>query len=245
MTNRLLDRQAILIEYLTSTAVLFGEEANAPDPALRGIDRGLLRLEARFCCNRRIKKIVATFPRSFEILGADQSLILRKFIEGNPQTASGTLANARQFYQFVSAHWRREPPKLPYLPDVTACEFAIVIVGNISEDIEKSFKICRTDGPKPAIRRHRTVLPLRCAYDIRSVVEVGLGEIVPTKRDTLLIVTSPSEFGNARIIEVPPIVFDLLIRLDDWVDPMRLGAMDDLGCLISSLEAQRLIEVWA
>ena len=73
---------------------------------------GLLRLEARFCCNKRLKKIIAAFPRTFDILAVDQRLILREFAEANPQTDVSSLENARQFYEFLLARWRREPPNL-------------------------------------------------------------------------------------------------------------------------------------
>src|ERR1700730_17058185 len=229
MANRLLDRQVSLLEYLSSAAAIFGDQANAPvDPALQGIDRGLLRLEARFACNERIEKIIAVFPRTFEILGADQRLILREFVRASRPTNMNSLANAREFYEFLFARWRREPPNLAYLPDVAACELAMAEVRNMVEDYEKPPKKAKSDGPKRGIRRHRSVVPLRCAHDIRSIFEVGLGEVVPPKRDTPLVVTLPAGFRDVRLFEVAPIVFDLLALLDDWADPRTLGAIGDL-----------------
>jgi hypothetical protein len=246
MANRLLDRQVSLVEYLASVAVLFGHDVNVPaDPALQGIDRGLLRLEARFCCNKRIEKIIADFPRTFEIFAADQRLILREFVEVSRPTNMRSLANAREFYGFLLALWGNEPPNLAYLPDVAACELAMVEVRNTVEDDEKPQKKDKCDGPKPGIRRRRGVVPLRCAHDIRSILEVGLGELVPPKRDTSLVVTLPVGFRDVRIVEVAPVVFDLLVRLDDWADPRTLGAIDDLENLVSRLAAHELIEVRA
>src|SRR5215468_4178952 len=93
MANRLLDRQVSLVDHLTSNATLFGDELNEPgDPSLQGIDQGVLRLEARHCCNKRIEKIVAIFPRTLEILGADQRLILREFVAAHRQTDISSLA---------------------------------------------------------------------------------------------------------------------------------------------------------
>ena len=46
----------------------------------------MLRLQARFICNKRLEKIIAVFPRTFEILGADQRLILREFVEVSQPT---------------------------------------------------------------------------------------------------------------------------------------------------------------
>jgi hypothetical protein len=244
MINRLLDRQVSLVEYLTSVAAIFDNEVNVPaDPALQKIDQGLLRLQARFCCNKRIKKIIAAFPRTFEVLGADQGSILRAFVEADRQTDISSLASAHQFYEFLFARWQRELPKLPYLLDVAACEFSMVKVCNMAEHSEKSLKTDQSGGPKPGIRRYRSVVPLRCAHDIRSIFEVGLGEVVPPKRDTLLVVTLPAGSCDARILEVAPVVFDLLVRLDDWVDPITLGAIDDLENLVSRLAAQEFIEM--
>jgi hypothetical protein len=246
MADRLLNRQASLLEYLSSAAALFGDEVNVPaDPALQGIDPGLLRLEARSCCNKRIEKVIAVFPRTFEIFGADQRLILREFVEANRPTDIGSLASARQFYEFSLTRWRREPPNPAYLPDVAACELAMVEVCHVVEDFEKSPKKGQSDGPKPGIRRRRTVVPLRCAHDIRSIFETGLGEVVPPKRDTLLVVTLPANYRDVRIFEVAPVVFDLLVRLDDWTDPRTLGAIEHLEVSVSRLAAQDLILVRA
>ena len=99
MTNSLLDRQTSLLEYLSSTAVIFGDQADAPvDAALQGIDRGVLRLLARFACNKRIERIIAVFPRTFEIVGAEQRSILREFVEISRLTNKSTLANVREFH---------------------------------------------------------------------------------------------------------------------------------------------------
>jgi hypothetical protein len=70
MAKRLLDRQASLLEYLTSRAAIFGDKDDAcPARGLHGIDRSLLRLEARLSHEKRMEKIVAVFRRTFGILG--------------------------------------------------------------------------------------------------------------------------------------------------------------------------------
>lgn len=243
MTNRLLDRQVSLLDYLSSAAAVFGDQPDAPvDPALQGIDRGLLRLEARFACNKRIEKIIAVFPRTLEIFGADQKLILREFAEVSRPTNIRSFANAREFYEFLLARWQCEPPKPAYLPDVAACELAMVEVRNVVEDHEKPPKQGHSYGPKPGIRRRRSVVALRCAHDIRSIFEPGLGEAVAPHRDTPLVVTLSAGIHDVRIFEVAPAVFDLLARLDDWTDPRTLGAIDDLENRIGHLAANELIE---
>jgi hypothetical protein len=245
MADRLLDRQVTLIDYLTSAPVLFGDDNDVPaKPALNGIDLGLLRLEARFCCNRRLKKIVAAFPRTFQILGADQSFMLRAFAETNRQTDVSGLANARQFYEFALAYWQHEAPGEPYLIDVAACEFSMIKV-RMDEGLDKSPKADQREGPKATVRRSRAVVPLRCTHDIRPIFEPGSGEVVPPRRQTLLIVALPTGACKAVILEVAPVVFELLFLLDAWVDPTTLGDIDDVDNLIRRMAAEELIEVRA
>ncbi|HXL49824.1 MAG TPA: hypothetical protein VN975_13640 [Xanthobacteraceae bacterium] len=244
MASRLLDRQARLLDHLSSAATLFGEEAGAPvDPTLQGIDRGLLRLEARFACNRRLGKIAAAFPRTFEILGADQKLILREFVEVSRPTAASTLANARQFCEFLSARWRHEPPKPAYLPDVAACELAMLEVRNMVQDHEQPPNKGGSYGRKGNIRRRRGVIALRCAYDIRSIFARTSGEVMPPKRDVAFAVTLPCDSSEVRILELAPAACDLLARLDDWVDPRTLDAIGEQENLVSYLAVHALIEV--
>src|SRR5262245_47901634 len=73
MPASLLQRQIDLLEYLTSADAIFGESADAPSvPHLQGFDLAPLRLEARFSHEKRMEKIIAAFPRMFDLLGADK-----------------------------------------------------------------------------------------------------------------------------------------------------------------------------
>jgi hypothetical protein len=243
MPNRLLDRQVRLLEYLRSTAAIFGDQADMPaDPALQGIDRRLLRLEARSSCNRRIEKVLAVFPRTFDIFGSDRKPILREFVEVSQPTTMNSLANARQFSEFLLARWQLKPPTPAYLPDVAACELAMAEVCNKADEMSPTTGNSR-DGAKRSIRRRRSVVPRRCDYDIRSIFEAGLGGLDPPKRETPLVVTLPAGFCDAKIFEVSPVVFDLITLLDDWVDPTTLATINDLENLLSHLSAHELIEV--
>ena len=68
MPKRLLDRQVSLLEYLTNGGAIFGETADAAlDQGLQGIDRGCSHIEARFSHEKRMEKIAAVFPRTFEL----------------------------------------------------------------------------------------------------------------------------------------------------------------------------------
>jgi hypothetical protein len=240
MDNRLLDRQASLLEYLSSTTNMFGDHADTPvDPALHGIDPGVLRLQARFICNKRLEKIIAVFTRTFDILGADQRSILREFVEVSPPTNKSTLANAREFHEFLSARWRLKASNPAYLVDVAACELAMVEVLNAVEDHE------RPAGLKRGIRRHRTIVPLRCAYDIRSSFDSRSSEVPPPKRDTSLVVTLAAGFRDIRLVGVAPVVVDALMLLDDWTDPRMLDNLGDVENLVRHLAAHGFIEVQA
>jgi hypothetical protein len=244
MTNRLLDLQVRLLEQLASPATIFGEEAIEPaGSVLQGIDHALLRLEARFCCNKRIEKIIAALPRTFEIFGDAQRRILREFIAANPQTDVSSLVNARQFYAFLLASWECAPPEPAYLPDVAACELAMVETRNFVEDRAAQLKKSRSNGPKRDIRRRGGVVLLRCAHDIRSIVEEGVGNVAPARRETLLVTVLPAEPHDVRILEVTRVVFDLLARLDHWTDPITLSGAGDMEKLIGHLSEHEFIEV--
>ena len=79
MAGQLLDRQARLLEYLTSGAAIFRDKRDVPlDPSLHGIDRGMLDLEARFSHEKRMEKIAAVFPATFEIAGRGQRTIIAR-----------------------------------------------------------------------------------------------------------------------------------------------------------------------
>ena len=110
MTKRLLDRQVSLIHYLTSSGAIFGDAERRPaDPVLRGIDKNLLGMEARFSFEKRIEKIDAVLPRTFDLLGAQRELLIREFVESYPPADIGRLENARQFCDFIRKRDRREP----------------------------------------------------------------------------------------------------------------------------------------
>ena len=122
MTKRLMDRQISLLDYLTSGAAIFGDKRRAAlDPALQGLDVGLLRLEARFSYEKRMEKNVGVFPNTFEFLGHDQTAIVREFVRTCPPADIGHLSNARQFHDFLSARWRCRRARPAYLPDVAIC----------------------------------------------------------------------------------------------------------------------------
>jgi hypothetical protein len=244
MANRLLDRQVSLLAYLTSGGAIFGDGGDPSlDRSLHGMDRGMLRLEARFSYRKRMEKIVAAFPKTFELLGNDQDRIVREFVETFPPVDISRLVNARQFHEFLSAHWQRERPEPPYLRDVAACELACA---QVRIDVEER-GLAPTSGKNNA-RRHRIrrcpgVVLLRCGHDIRPIFEDGTEECTPDERDTPIVVAMPPGAKQPRVFELLPVIFDLLAALGDWTDPAELGATTELKEVIHELAEHGLLEV--
>src|SRR5436190_12033867 len=168
MPKRLLERQVSLLDYLTGGAAIFDKRDTPLDPALQDIDPALLRLEARFSHEKRMEKIAAVFPRTFELLGAGREQLIREFVEAYPPVDISRLKNARAFHAFLFRRWHDEPPTPPYLPDVAACELACARVHGAQESVPQTDSGAPTAG---CIRRHPNVLLLRTGYDVRPMFE--------------------------------------------------------------------------
>jgi hypothetical protein len=112
MSNRLLQRQIRLLEYLTSVDAIF-EDRGIPPAAngLEGLDPGRLALEARFSFEKRLEKISAVFPRTFAVRSSDWAPILEKFVEEHPPSDICKLA-CRQVEQEL-AHGFASIPARP------------------------------------------------------------------------------------------------------------------------------------
>jgi hypothetical protein len=232
MANRLLDRQASLLGYLTSGDAIFGGPFDAPvDPALRGIDLGMLRLEARFSHEKRMKKIAAVFPRTFEILNDDLDAVVREFARACPPTEISRIVNARQFHDFMFSRWERVAPCPPHLPDVATFELACAHARAAADQVEQGTGVI--GGAPGRIRRHPGVVLVRCDYDIRSIFEGGPREAAPENRVTLLAIVMPAGADQPRVSQLTPTVFELLDALDAWIDPTVLG--------VSSAEVEELV----
>jgi len=240
---RLLDRQVRLLDYLTSSDAIFGDEEDAaPDSALKGMDPRLLRLEARFSYEKRMEKIIAVFPKTCRLLGAERAAMVRAFVKAYPPTDITRIKNARQFYDFLRSWWQRQPPDLPYLEDVAACELAIARA-HVSFEAPHDKPLNGTEPPRDGIRRHPDVVLLRCAYNIRPVVEGDdVEDIAVTKRDTPLAIAIPPAEQHPKVFELSPPVFDVLAALDDWTNRSELGATSEVDEFISELAQYGLIE---
>jgi hypothetical protein len=235
MAKRLLDRQVRLLEYLTSGDAIFRDRREAPlDPALEGLDRGLLGLEARFSHEKRMEKIAAVFPKSFELLGNSLDAIVREFADTCPPLDISRIENARQFHEFLTAHWQRNAPTPPYLPDVAACELACA-KARVEVD-DGMAEANPADAMHRGVRRTRGVVLLRTRYDIRTIFEDGDPE--PIERETPIAVVVRS--GAPQVFDLTPELFDLLAALDQWT---AVDEPADTGGLIVDLVAAGLLEL--
>jgi hypothetical protein len=147
--TRLLDRQADLLAYLTSSAAIFGDRDAPAYAGIAGIDRVALRLEARFSHQKRMEKIAAVFPRTLRLLGSRLDPIVREFVQVSPPSEIGRLANARQFHLFLTDHCGHAQSGPKYLLDVAACELACAEVGG-------------ADAPGPGTGEGQCSRPIGC-----------------------------------------------------------------------------------
>jgi hypothetical protein len=242
MPRPLLDRQVSLLAYLTSGAAIFGDGAAAAgDPALQGIDRGSLHLEARLSHDKRMEKIAAIFRKTFVILEGSRNTVVRAFAETCPPVGTGRMENARQFRDFLFARGADAPFEPAHLQDVAAFEFACATArirgGDQALEAEKA-------GTQPPgwLRRGSEVVLLRCEYDLRTIFEDGSDRAVPVRRDTPLAISFPPGAASPQIFELAPIGFDLLARMDDWTDPVTLGDSPELKELLCDLAQHGLID---
>lgn len=237
MAKRLLDRQASLLRYLTSGAAIFGDADGTLDRSLRGLDRRLLHLEARFSHQKRMMMIATVLPRTFAIIGAQRDVIEQEFANAAPATSLDNLANARQFCDFLSVRRCADAPA-PHLPDVAACELACAEVSRQCDGDTGHLPRPRTGR---LVRRHPATALLRCQYDVRAIFESDCEGTAPPKRDTALVVSIPT--GTPCIFEVHESVFDLLTALQSWTDLTACGEAPELRMLTAELLNNRLLEV--
>src|SRR5262249_32933911 len=155
-------------------------------------------------CNKRIEKIVAVFPRTLQIMGADRRSILREFVEAGQSTNKSTLANAREFHGFLARRWQRARPKPAYLRDVAACELAMAGARDVAQDDAGPQAEDGSSRRRRRIRRRRDVVALRCAYDVRGVFDASSRDVVPRRRAISLLATVPAGSGEARLAETTP-----------------------------------------
>jgi hypothetical protein len=242
MAKPLLERQVSLIAHMTSGAAIFGG-AGGSALDLEGIDHALLRVEAQFSYAKRMEKITAVLPRTFELLGSSRDAHARAFVERCPPTTLSRLENACQFHRYLVSRWKYAAPDPPYICDVAALEIACAKVDADPEHDSSD----RATGEDRAhcgdIRRCPNVILLPCTYDVRPIFELGSEKAAPMKRETPLVVALPPGADGPQVFEVAPAIFDLLAALDDWTDPQGLDVVEpDFAKLIVDLVRRGLVE---
>jgi hypothetical protein len=243
MPNRLLDRQAELLDYLTSGAGIFGvDRGTSAARSPLGIHGGLLHLEARLSHEKRMQKIEWVLTRTLDLLGTNRSSVIIDFVEACPSTSISWLENARQFRGFLADRWRREAPTHPLLRDIAAYELAYAMARAGRTDAAAGPE-CALGVPPGAIRRHPGAVLLHCAYDIRPILEGRTTESGPIRRETLLAVTLPPGTDEPIVSELSCQLFALLEMLDQFADPTILQEMPGLETLIVNLAERGLVEV--
>jgi hypothetical protein len=242
MPDRLLDRQARLLEHLTSGTAIFGaDRGTLTGCTAQGIHGGLLHLEARFSHEKRMEKIEWVLTGTFGLLGRNRALVVSDFVEACPPLSISWLENARQFHDFLSARWLSEKPDPPHLPDVAAYELAYATVrAGQRPGMEAMESASDVSG---AIRRHPSVVLLRCAYDMRPILEGRAGAAAPARRDTWLAVALPPGSDEPLVSELSGELFALLEMLDHFTDPAVFQDTAGVAKLVAELTARALLEV--
>lgn len=240
MRRSLSERQASLVEYLTSGGAIIG--GGNLSAARYGLNCGLLHLEAKYSHQKRMGKIEAVLRRTLDLLGTSRDAIVCAFIEACPPASIGGLDNSRQFHAFLIARWREQPPEPPYLPDIAAFEIAHAAVQGDHAARAK-------DGAKfGAIRRHPAVGLLRCAYDITPMLEGTFtsGSASPptaARRETYLALAMLEGTESPVVHALSRELFTLIELLNDFADPEIFKDFPEGGLVFESLAKDGLIEV--
>jgi hypothetical protein len=238
MSSPLFARQSSLLAYLTSGDAIFGRQTGVPAP-LSGIDTGLLRLEARFSYEKRVAQIAAVLPRTLALLGEEGQSLFPDFADSHPPQTLASLANARQFVDYLKARWRMEKPEPAYLPDVAAYEIAWSEVHTEEDAVAKPRPLA---APAGAVRRAPNLVLLCLDHDVRPLFE-GEPSTIPAARETLIAVAMPAGAEAPLTAELQPAVFDLLSRIESFTDPAALGEVPRLEEMIVTLAAHGLVEL--
>jgi len=185
-----------------------------------------------------MEKIGWVLTTTFDLLGGNRALIIREFVEACPPQGISWLENARQFHEFLSARWQHETPEPPYLPDVAAYELAYATVR-----AGQSHQTAALDAQAGAVRRRPDAVLLRCAYDIRPILEGRAGGTGPDRRETLIAVAMLPGTDEPLVSELSADLFAFLEMLDQFADPAIFEDVPELDSLIADLLARGLIEV--
>ena len=215
----LLERQSSLLRHLTSGAAIFGEnEPHTVDPAPARTRPRLLAIEARSRFEKRMDKISAVFPRTFELSGGGAGRrSFREFSKAIRRSASaGWRMRANSPISCPRAGNGAAPAALP--PDVSACELAFATARAVAQDRFADPEISSTPPTEPELRRS-----LRCSLCCAARMTSGrfregseMPRSRPCAREVALAILARASADPPQIFELAPAVFELLGSLDDW-----------------------------
>jgi len=239
MVEALLDKQHLLLEYLTSRHAIFDEKDRTAQPASMP-EPGLLRREARFSFEKRMGKIATILPRTIAIVEKNGSDLPCQFAEGCPPTEISQVVNCQQFCDFLRARARCGRLDPPYLADVAACELAFAQVRPMGDKLNS---INAENGQYRQFRRHPNAVFLSCSYDVRTVFQDAGDATFPKRRDNFLAIAIPPDKEGPEVFEIAAVLFDLLGRCGAWTDTAALYAVINQVQPIHDLAKNGLIEV--
>jgi hypothetical protein len=229
MSDTLLERQASLLQHLTSAGAIFGEGDLSSDAF--GFHRGLLHLEAKYSHQKRMEKIEAVLPRTLALLGAEREATVRAFAETNAPDSISRLDNARQFHEFLRESQEEQAAAPAWLADVAAFEIAW------AETQGRNGAPRTKSGIPGSLRRHPAAVLLRSVYDIAPVLQARADEAAP--HESFLAIALPDGKKAPELYVLARELFELLELLDDFTD--ELTEIPD--AVIADLTACGLIEV--
>ena len=228
--RRLLALQTSLLAHLTDPRAF---AAGPPlDPDLRGLDARRLALVGAMSLSKRRAKIARALPRTTALLGKSFETIVAEFASAVPPCSARRLVNAREFRDYLGAHWRGRPA---CLPDVAAIEVAIAEVEDLTPDSRVDFR------PGRWLRRHPGLRLFRCRHDVRPILAGKSAR--GAKRRPVIVAVAPGLPGHsARIAEIAPMADEFLASIADWTS--EHDVLDRLdGETIADLAEAGLIEV--
>lgn len=238
MSERLIERQRKLLDYLTSGEAIFDGLPPA-DPALAGFDWARLRLEARFSFGKRIDKIRALLPVTFALLGESRDDIFRDFTVSCPPKSLARIDNAVEFCAFLRERGDSLATAHPWLSDVAACELAFAQARMVVD------RHGAPEMPAGTPRVVRNVVLLRCRYNLATFFEEGPSASAPERRETLLAVQSSPPASQPRVFALSAGAYAFLDALAEARPLSRDVAASEFATLRDELVACGLIEIGA
>jgi len=233
-------RQETLVTYLTSREVFDRSGKGLLEhPELTGLDPVRLRLMAQMSRGKRVEKIRAVLPRTFEFLRPSIHDLVEEFAATVVPTSLRRIDNAREFRDFLENRVREDGDVPAWIVDLANYEigFAEAVfedpppLGEPNSDIERI-------RPRPGVKF------LRLAHDVRPLVVAEIGEEAPEPETalTVLAIVPQEAGGTPRVFQLPERLYGALTESDDWRTVDDFSAATSPGSLVASLVGCGIVE---